>query len=62
MEPEEALSLLKKAGYTMPFVGLSLRWPLFPGITQPHYIFEMSDADDSYVFVGVNDKSVQLHK
>jgi hypothetical protein len=62
MEPDEALGLVRNAGYTTPFIGVSLRWPLFPGITQPHYIFEMSDADDSYVFVGVNDRSVQVHR
>ena len=56
MTLEEANALLKEAGYTGPFRNLTLRWPLYPGVHQPSYIFGM--VDGGYVFVGVYDKKV----
>ena len=58
MNTVEADALLKKAGYTSPYDEMTLRWPLYPGINQPYYIFTM--VIGLFVFVGVNDKTVTL--
>lgn len=58
MSAVEADALLKKAGYTSPYDEMTLRWPLYPGINQPYYIFTM--VVGLFVFVGVNDKTVTL--
>jgi hypothetical protein len=60
MELAEAFESIRSAGYENRFLGVSLRWPLYPGIDEPHYIFELDD--ERYVFVGVNSKVVQVHK
>ena len=58
MDAVEADALLKKAGYTALYDELTLRWPLYPGINQPYYIFTM--VVGLFVFVGVNDKTVTV--
>lgn len=58
MDAVEADALLKKAGYASPYDEMTLRWPLYPGINQPYYIFTM--VVGLFVFVGVNDKTVTL--
>lgn len=58
MDAVEADALLKKAGYSSPYDEMTLRWPLYPGINQPYYIFTM--VVGLFVFVGVNDKTVTL--
>lgn len=60
MGPADALRLIVAAGHTGKFTTLSLRWPRYPGIEQAQYIFEMED--ESYVFVGVGDGTVQVHR
>lgn len=59
MDIVEADELLKKAGYTGAYGAVTLRWPLYPGINQPFYIFGMEDG--SHIFVGIYDKSVSSH-
>lgn len=58
MDAAEADALLKKSGYISPYDGMTLRWPVYPGINQPYYIFTM--VVGLFVFVGVNDKTVTL--
>ena len=52
----EANDLLKKAGFDGPYTGVTLRWPLYPGVTQPSYIF--TTVNSGFVFVGVFDGKV----
>lgn len=59
MDITEAGELLKKAGYTKPFGNVTLRWPLYPGINEPYYIFGITGGP--YVFVGIYDKKVTTH-
>lgn len=47
-----AIELKNKAGYTDPFNRVILRWPLYPGATEPYYIFGLF-AQGIWVFVGV---------
>lgn len=59
MDITEADRLLKQAGYTNPYGAVTLRWPLYPGIEEPYYIFGFPGG--SYVFVGVYDGQVTTH-
>jgi hypothetical protein len=56
MDITQADNLLKQAGYTGPYSSVTLRWPLYPGMNQPFYIFQMEN--EGFVFVGVYDGSV----
>jgi hypothetical protein len=56
MDIVEADRLLKQAGYTDPYVGVTVRWPLYPGVKEPYYIFNF--GNQYYVFVGIYDGSV----
>lgn len=56
MDIVKADELIKQAGYTQEYTAVTLRWPLYPGINQPEYIFSM--VDELYVFVGVYDGKV----
>lgn len=58
MDITEADRLLKQAGYTQPYYGCTLRWPLTPNpdVKEPYYIFTMGGG--RYVFVGVYDGKV----
>jgi hypothetical protein len=57
MDLIEAIILMSKAGYTDPFTSVTLRWPLYPGVNEPYYIFGMP-SKGVWVFVGVYDKKV----
>lgn len=57
MDLVEADNILKRAGHKTGYKDISLRWPLFPGNTEPYYIFTMEDGH--YVFVGVRSKRVR---
>lgn len=57
MDIVEADKLLKNAGYTGTYRAVNLGWPLYPGNTEPYYIFTMSNGDT--VFVGTNSKKVE---
>jgi len=59
MDAIEADSLIKKAGQSSPYSGLTLRHPLYPGITQTYYIFKMIARYK--VFVGVKNKKVSIN-
>lgn len=50
---EDAVTLLKQNGYTESFTNVTLRYPLYPGVTEPSYIFTVP-ARNSFIFVGVN--------
>lgn len=50
---EDAVTLLKQNGYTDSFTNVTLRYPLYPGVAEPSYIFTIP-ARNSFVFVGVN--------
>jgi hypothetical protein len=53
LELEEAILLKDLAGYNEPFSSVVLRWPLYPGVNEPSYIF--TDASNGkHIFVGVN--------
>lgn len=56
MEITKADDLLKQAGYTQPYSSVTLRWPLYPGMNQPFYIFQVEGV--GFVFVGIYDGSV----
>jgi hypothetical protein len=53
----EAVTLLRGAGYTGAFSEAVLRQPLQPIITEPYYIFTMTDTG-AYIFVGVESGKV----
>jgi hypothetical protein len=59
MDITDADRLLKNAGYTGPYGAVTLRWPLYPGVVQPFYIFTVTT--NQHVFVGVYDNSVSSH-
>lgn len=59
MDITQADQLLKQAGYSQAYGAVTLRWPLYPGIEQPYYIFSLTTG--VYVFVGVYDGSVTTH-
>ena len=50
MDIVTADELLKNAGYTGPYTTVTVRWPLYPGVNEPSYIFNLSGE---YVFVGI---------
>jgi hypothetical protein len=54
---EQATQLKNQAGYTSPASSITLRWPLYPGVNEPYYIFAVP-AQSVYVFVGVYDGTV----
>ena len=57
MDIVEADKLLKNAGYTDPYIGCTVRWPLsFPLPKQPFYIFNF--GGHRYVSVGIYDGHV----
>ena len=49
---EQAELLARKAGYDEQITSTTLRWPLYPGVDEPSYIFAMPSIH-SFVFVGV---------
>jgi hypothetical protein len=56
----EAIALKNQAGYTGPFTSVVLRWPLYPGVEEPSYIFNVSHV--GYVFVGVYSRRVTTQR
>lgn len=54
----DAIALIRLAGYTHPFQAIALRWPLFPGVQEPFYIFGL--ANQTFVFVGVYTRAVMI--
>ena len=55
---EEAEELAEKASRHGEITGASLRWVLFPGIEEPHYILTIPDRD-LQVFVGAYSRQVR---
>lgn len=55
---EEAEELAEKATRHGEITGASLRWVLFPGIEEPHYILTVPDRD-LQVFVGAYSRQVR---
>ena len=54
---DNAISLMRDAGYTEPFSYVTLRQPLSQSITEPSYIFTVPDRG-VFVFVGINSGEV----
>jgi hypothetical protein len=55
MDITEADEILKNYGYTGEYTAATLRWPLYPGLEQPFYIFS---TPEGHFFVGVYEKNV----
>jgi hypothetical protein len=53
-----AQSLCEQQGCGGQISTITLRWPLYPGVTEPEYIFGMQDVGKR-CFVGVNSQKVQ---
>ena len=51
MTLDKADAILRKAGYKGTYTTVTLRWPLYPGVNEPSYIFGMTDG--RHIFVGV---------
>ncbi|KAJ3534132.1 hypothetical protein NM688_g7181 [Phlebia brevispora] len=47
----QAYEVLRQRGYTESFTTVTLRWPLYPGVEEPYYIFGLTSGQN--VFVGV---------
>ncbi|GFG17714.1 hypothetical protein IFM5058_08622 [Aspergillus udagawae] len=63
MDAQEADKLLKTTGYTAPYNQMTLRYPLYPGVDEPYYIFRLSDNGvNGSAFVGVYSKRVFWHE
>lgn len=56
---EDAKDLARKAGYNGEIASASLRWVLYPGIDEPHYILAIPEKD-VLVFVGVYTRKVTV--
>lgn len=52
-----AEQLARNAGYSGNITMITLRWPLYPGVNEPSYIFTMP-AEGGWVFVGVYSRRV----
>ncbi len=52
----QAIQILRRAGYEQPFTAVTLRQPLYPGVTQPDFVFQL--ADGSCVSIGCTDHLV----
>jgi hypothetical protein len=59
LDVEEARALALQAGYDGDVASLSLRWVLYPGIDEPHYILSIPERD-VLVFVGVYTRKVTV--
>ena len=59
MDVEEAEDLAMQAGYSGAVTAISLRWVLYPGIEEPHYILTIPERD-VLVFVGVYTRKVTV--
>ncbi|QCX76471.1 hypothetical protein C9F11_13990 [Streptomyces sp. YIM 121038] len=58
LELTEADKILReKAHYTGPVNEVDLRWPLFPGMNEPYYVF--STPQFGHYFVGVYSHQVR---
>ncbi len=55
----EAAHMVRQAGYEAPYEAMTLRWPLYPGVQEPFYIFRLKNQ--TFVFVGVYTKSMMIH-
>jgi len=55
MDVMEADILLQHAGYAGTFSTINLRQPLYPGLVEPYYIFQVTNV--GYVFIGSNSKT-----
>lgn len=59
MELEEAIALKEKAGYTKPFICVTLRQPLHYQVADPYYIFgEHTKPPTPFIFVNLTTKEV----
>jgi len=56
MDVNEADQLLKAAGYTGTYGAISMYQPVYPGMNEPYYIFNMTGGTS--VYVGVDSRQV----
>jgi hypothetical protein len=56
MDVMQAAILLEQAGYTGTFTSFAYRWPLYPGLNEPYYIFTMSTGPS--ILVGITSHDV----
>jgi predicted CxxxxCH...CXXCH cytochrome family protein len=59
LDVEEAKTLARRAGYDGAVASASLRWVLYPGIDEPHYILSIPEKD-VLVFVGAYTRKVTV--
>jgi hypothetical protein len=59
LDVEEAKELARRAGYDGTLSSASLRWVLYPGIDEPHYILCIPEQD-VLVFVGIYSRKVTV--
>lgn len=59
LDIQEAENLAHRAGYDGAVASASLRWVLYPGIDEPHYILAIPEKD-VLVFVGAYTKKVTV--
>ncbi len=57
MDLPQANSTLQGSEFAAPYRSLTVRWPLYPGLDQPFYIFNM--ANGTHIAVGTVDGSIQ---
>jgi len=57
LELNEAVELMREAGIGVPFVSLTLRKPLYPGVKESSYVFGCPQIH-SFVFVGTDSEEV----
>ena len=58
LDLQEAEELARGAGYGGLVTSVCLRWTLFPGVQEPHYILTLPDRN-LLVFVGINSHEVR---
>jgi hypothetical protein len=54
----EAIQCMRKAGYSNPFYGVVLLFPIGPGANEPLYIFYIDQEGDQRITVGAQSGSV----
>ncbi len=59
LELNEAVELIREDGVGAPFVSLTLRKPLYPGVQEASYIFGCPQIA-AHVFVGVDSEKVSI--
>jgi hypothetical protein len=51
---DTAIGILRAGGYTQPIARLDLTMPLYPGVTEPNYVFAFGNPVSRVIGVGAN--------